>query len=213
MLFVNTNPRAHTSATKRLGSYCADKSKKMFSFIYPNKPIRIYSPANLLVTLHSVTHSDGATVSNQWIVQPKMDGRRVLPYCDADGQVTLYGRLGQKFKELRPELANLNLPKPFLLDGEILRDGRIFLWDYALVDGEAAFHLPYQVRLTRLQDMVMSGVGAELVETLPATEYQSILARGKSESLEGIVFKYKLATNLFGPYQTTEVASQFKYRI
>lgn len=172
-------------------------------FCYPNKPIRIYQIVKLLTTLPL----------DRWVVQPKMDGRRVLPYCDIDGNITLYGRLNQKFKETRPELSKLDLPRPFLLDGELLRDGRIFLWDYALLGGQEVFTLPYQERLTRLQNVVISGIGAELIETLPADQYQTILARGKKNGLEGCVWKNKLATDLWGVFSTSENSSQFKFRL
>lgn len=176
-------------------------------FCYPNKPIRIYQIDKLLTTLPI----------DKWIVQSKVDGKRVLPYCDNDGNITLYGRLNQKFKETRPELAKLDLPRPWLADGELLRDGRIFLWDYAVVGGAEVFKLPYQERLTRLQsvfslDADVDRVGCELIDTFPANQYQTILSRGKDDGLEGIVFKNKLATNMFGVTSTNEVPSMFKYR-
>lgn len=170
-------------------------------FIFPNKPIRVYNIPKLLETLPF----------DKWVVQEKWDGKRVHPCCDKDGKITLYGRQGQIFKEVKPELAKMDLPRPWFGDGELLRDGRIFLWDYAVLGGQEVFHLPYQERLTRLQSITM--VGCQLVETLPINQYQTILSRGKKDGLEGVVFKNSLATNLWGPFSTTEVSSQFKFRL
>ncbi|HVI40633.1 MAG TPA: hypothetical protein VM577_08235 [Anaerovoracaceae bacterium] len=170
-------------------------------FIFPNKPIRIYDIPKLVATLPE----------DKWLVQPKWDGKRVHPFCDETGKVILFGRQGQTFKEVKPELAKMDLPRPWFGDGELLRDGRIFLWDYAVLGGKEVFKTPYQERLTRLQSIVM--VGCQLVETLPTNQYQTILSRGKNNGLEGVVFKNKTATNLWGPFSTSEVSSQFKYRI
>jgi ATP-dependent DNA ligase len=177
-------------------------------FVYPNKPIRTYNPVGLLPALGDLSN---------WVVQPKWDGKRVEIECTETGTVTLYGREGQRFKERWPWLSDLPLPKPWFLDGELLRDGRIFIWDAAILDGEKAYREAYGPRLELLQRAVpepltQQGQTIACIETLPAESYQQLLAREGEKGLEGIVWKSTKATNMWGVTSTTEVNTCFKFR-
>lgn len=177
-------------------------------FYFPNKPVRVYDPEKIVGVLNPLS---------SWIVQPKWDGKRVEIDCNAKGVVTLYGRQNQVFKETWPWLADLDLPRPWFVDGELLRDGRIFVWDFAVLDGKPVFREPYGSRLARLQ-AALPGVKTQnnqtiaCIETLPASAYKTLLGRAGAGGMEGIVLKHLAATNLWGPYSTSEVATQFKYR-
>lgn len=175
-------------------------------FVWPNKPIRIYNIDKLLATLPL----------ENWICQPKWDGKRVEPWCDEDGKIVLYGRQGQVFPEKWAWLESLPLERPWLLDGELLRDGRMIVWDYAIMGGSNEYRLPYSERLNllkcRLQPKSIGNQSFSLIETYPAAEYERILNRVKGNQLEGIVFKSLGSTNLWGVHSTSEVGTQFKYR-
>ena len=178
-------------------------------FYWPNKPIRIYDNEKLVNTLPL----------ENWIVQPKWDGKRLEISCDAEGRLMFFGRQGQRWASVAEEwgfLVDLHVPKPWFLDGELLRDGRIFVWDYAQMAGVAEFRKPYWPRLQFLQEnvlpMVVNGHSFSVAETLQASEYKKLLLREGDPMLEGIVFKSRNATNLWGPHNTTQVNSQFKYR-
>jgi ATP-dependent DNA ligase len=177
-------------------------------FIFPNKPIRTYNPASLVSALGDV---------GRWVVQPKWDGKRVEIECSADGRVTLYGRQGQLFKERWPWLGALALPRPWFLDGELLRDGRIFIWDAAILGGNAVHRDPYGPRLALLQEalpapVTQQGQTIACAETLPATAYQQLLSREGAPGLEGVVWKSLDAKNLWGVTSTSEVNTCYKYR-
>lgn len=172
-------------------------------FLFPNKPIRIYNVPQFLQNINL----------DDWIVQSKWDGKRVLPSCDERGRITLHGRQGQVFKDAGWSwLDQLPLPKPWLLDGELLRDGRMFVWDYAIFGGKKSYREPYFGRLKLLQTLPCGLGKFQIIETKSAVEYKSILAPGKANGLEGCVFKLKRATDLFGVTSTKETPSQYKYR-
>lgn len=170
-------------------------------FYFPNKPIRIYDCQAFIKTL-----------SSDWIVQPKYDGKRVLMDVSVRGDVKLYGRQGQRFKESFPQLANLPYPKPFFLDGELMRDGTIACWDSAVWGSEEVWHFPYIERYLKLMPCQQSNVDNYfVVESKPIEQYKDVLSN-VSKNIEGCVFKDTLAINLWGPNSTNETADSFKYR-
>lgn len=114
-------------------------------------------------------------------------------------------------------LAGLPLPQPWFLDSELLRDGRLFVWDFAVLAGVSRYRLPYHTRLNTLKEALTSpienqGLVVSLIETMPAVQYQEILSREGSAHLEGFVWKDLNATDLWGPNSTSEVSSQLKFR-
>jgi len=178
------------------------------TFYFPNKPIRVYDPTKILGLLNPV---------ESWVAQPKWNGKRVEISCDADGKITLFGRLGQRFPERWPWLSDLPLARPWFVDGELLRDNRIYVWDFAVLGGEPVFRDTYEPRLRHLEKclpnpLTVNGQTVACVEVIPAQGYKSLLLRRGDKMLEGIVWKSLRAKNLWGPHATTEVNSQFKYR-
>ena len=186
------------------------------TFYFPNKPIMVYNPAKIVATLQAGT--------GDWIVQPKWNGKRVaiecLPTKGKGCEVKLYSREGSEWYAETTAwqwLKTLPIPRPWYLDGELLRDGRIYVWDFAVLKGQPVYNTAYGPRLKCLQGMlpspvVVEGKRIEVVETLPAASYEALLARKGSDLLEGLVWKELGAKNLWGPKATTNVASQFKYR-
>lgn len=178
----------------------------MNQFLFPNKPIRTYSPKEWLKSIKS----------NDWLVQPKLDGKRALVSLGQDNKLIVYNRYGQPCQENRKFqfLKSLNLPKPFLLDGELLRNNKIVIWDYAILNGKSEYNLPYLERFNKLQSLFLKNKISEIeiIASLDSIDYLKILAK-TSSFLEGVVFKMKQATNLWGLYSTSEVGSQIKYRL
>lgn len=170
--------------------------------IWPNKPTRFY---DLTAMLPKIKH---------WVVQNKYDGKRCL-IQKLDQKITLFGRQYQKFSEQRPDLVSLPLPGNWLLDGELLRNGQLYVWDAAVLNSELVFHQPYQERLGRLQSALQSAASHsafQLVETRPITAYQHQVGAPHAEAIEGYVFKDPEARDLWGPHSTREVSSQLKYK-
>lgn len=181
------------------------------TFYFPNKPIRVYDPAKIVATL--------LAGSGQWVVQPKWNGKRVEIECPAKGDVKLFSREGSEWHldDQWGWLKNLPIPRPWFLDGELLKNGRIYIWDFAVLKGQPVFSTAYGPRFKCLQKMLPAAVEKgehriEVVESLPAGSYEALLARKGEELLEGLVWKDLGATNLWGPRTTTTVSSQFKYR-
>lgn len=155
---------------------------------------------------------------DQWVVQPKWDGKRVMVECSEVGKIRLYGRQNQEWK-LGPWgfLNMLPLERPWFADGELLRSGKIILWDFAVLGGTHVYKDPYEGRLRLLQSKIPNPLrhGTEEVsvaETHPGTDYQTILSRKGQEHLEGCVWKRVSATNLWGVTSTSEVPTCFKFR-
>jgi len=176
-------------------------------FFFPNKPIEIFNIEKLIPELGDLKN---------WVLQPKWNGKRIE--IDCNGKVRLFSR--EKREWFLPEwdwLSELPLAHPWFGDGELLRDGRIFVWDYALLAGERVFKTHYGPRLHHLEGSLSEpvcrlGYTVSCVESFPATDYKRFLEQADDPMLEGIVWKNLQATNFWGPRSTTKVSSQFKYR-
>lgn len=179
-------------------------------FFYPNKPIRIYDPGRIIKVM--------GDKASEWIVQPKWDGKRCEITCDEKGEIQLYSREASRWPSHEWQwLSELRLPRPWFVDGELLRDGRMFVWDLAMVKGTPVFQSEYRPRLKCIQETVpqpitRDGKTLACIETLPAADYEQLLKREGSDLLEGLVWKLPSAKNFWGPNATSEVNTQFKYR-
>lgn len=180
------------------------------TFCFPNKPIRIF-------TVDAVM---GAIDQQTWVVQPKWNGHRALPSCDIDGKVKVFNRQGSALALAKSNfawLSMLDLPRPWALDAELLRDGRMIVWDFSTLGGNLRIREPYENRLKELQALLPRKISKdrfsiEMIETLPVTKYRNYMLRRGEPELEGFVLKNSQASDLWGPYSTSENASQFKLR-
>jgi len=185
-------------------------------FFFPNKPIQIYDPDKLLVLLR---HQ-----KNNWIVQPKWNGKRVEIACD-NNIIRMTSREGNYWSKESASwvwLRELPLPQPWFLDGEMLRDGRVYVWDYAVLGGQRTFKTPYKSRLKFLQTILpfqyihspqkLYKTILAVTETLPITKYKKLLKRSNDKFIEGVVWKNLSGMNFWDLYKTGKVATQFKYR-
>ena len=172
-------------------------------FNFPNKPIKIRE--SILKTLNL----------DEWIAQPKWNGHRCNPQYDGK-QLEVLSRHGTPLTLAAGKwshLVSLPLPRPWALDGELTRSGRLILWDWSLLDGKNGSDLAYHNRLDILSGFDLSYTkGVELIETLPARDWRKIWARKGEPDLEGVVFKRKDARDLWGGTSTKEVAGQLKMR-
>jgi ATP-dependent DNA ligase len=179
-------------------------------FVFPNKPIEFFNIPSMLSVFNL----------SEWLVQPKWDGHRALPACDSEGRVVVWNRQRKALTLAGTNwqwLSMLPLERPWLADGELTRSGRLILWDFAIWGGQCLYTTPYEQRLQTLGKALTKTYSkdklqVELVETLPAESYKSLLLKRGAQDLEGLVFKNKGATNLWGPFATSDVASQCKFR-
>lgn len=179
-------------------------------FVIPNKPLRIYDPASLSRTIEL----------EKWWVQPKWNGHRALPFCDAKGGVIVYSRHGTPLTRAKTDfkwLSVLGIPRPWELDGELLIDGRMIVWDIAVIGGEYVFKKPYAERFALLKRYFpkrfkKEAFSIEIIESLRGPEYKKFMLMQGDTHLEGFVFKNPEGTDHWGPYKTIDVPSQLKYR-
>lgn len=172
------------------------------NFLFPNKPTA--------TSLQAIDRFD----FSEWLVQPKWNGIRVLPMKNGD-TYTLYNRYGKPLTKTHPKVV-IDLPEPYLLDGELLSDQTIVIWDFAVLGGERFTHKTYAERLEILRSAFerMGTVGVSLVETKRAKFYKGLWVRMRSdERCEGLVFKRKDARDFwsFGN-SSKELMTQLKYR-
>ena len=175
----------------------------------PNKPTRSFE-------LPPIPDLSG------WVVQFKYDGDRAIVHCDGNGHVHILSR------HLRPLgtiahrvvlghwkwLSMLDIPRPWILDGELTPTERLIIWDTPLWGGEDWTTRTYADRLVLLQltlKQVQKGTTAlEVIKTLPAKRYKELLLRHDPDA-EGLVFKSVTGKDFWG-FKTREVGSQIKYR-
>lgn len=178
------------------------------SFIYPNKPNQVHQPR---VVFQSIDLA-------RWLAQPKWAGHRALPQCNRAGEITVYSRHGQPLtlaaKDNWQWLAMLiDLPRPWLLDGELCRDGNLVIWDIGIMGNRIMAQEPYEKRLNALKNILPSPKTkghqkVELIQTLSGENWTQIM---HTEKVEGVVWKEKTAKDLWGIHSTRDVGSQIKY--
>lgn len=171
-------------------------------FFFPNKPIRIYDISKFLSNLDC----------SKWICQPKIDGKRLLISVSAEDKVSFFGRQGQAWTGEWNSLAKLPLPKPFFLDGELTRSGDISVWDAAVLGGKEVYKLPYRERWEIIRNLPIVSDNCRIfrpVQSVPCKDFKQIET---VPNLEGYVFKNLDGTSFWGPYSTTTVSCQFKFR-
>jgi hypothetical protein len=181
----------------------------MIQFIFPNKPVLIYSLDNVFKIADK----------ENWVVQPKWNGCRALPYCSEHGEIIIFSRYGTPLTKTKHDwtwLSTLEFKRPWLLDGEFLSEGQIILWDVGIEDGKK-LNQPYEKTLERLMDQLpklrkKGDLSISSIKTLPIKKYKEILLTRSDPRLEGLVFKDLRAKNFWGGQKTFNVSTQIKYR-
>lgn len=178
------------------------------NFIFPNKPIQIHNPETVFQSIDR----------ERWLAQPKWAGHRALPQCNRSGEITVYSRHGKPLtlaaKDNWQWLAMLiRLPRPWLLDGELCRDGNLVIWDIGIMGNRIMQQEPYEKRIHALRDALPNPKTKghqkiEVIETFDAENWPHIF---KSEKIEGVVFKNKQASDFWGIHSTKNVGTQIKY--
>lgn len=173
-------------------------------FVFPNKPILIHSPEILKREL-----------IRGWVAQPKWNGHRAVVVCSPSGKIEVMNRLGQPLARAAGGfkwLSMLDLPRPWVMDGELTAEGKLVIWDVVL---SGVYFGPYSERLPLLECVEARDHGLESVrrvEVYAGDNYKGILLRRSDKNLEGIVFKKLDATDLWSKGKTYECPSQVKYR-
>lgn len=177
-------------------------------FLFPNKPIPV---ATLDGLFKAIEGRPG------WVLQPKHDGDRVIITVSETSKVTVFSR-HQRVRANSADwdhISRLPLRQPFTLDGEIVNERLIIVWDFGFENGDMVASLPYQDRLYRVRSLPnltsIAGFTIKPVISLSADE-RNVPKLLAGERAEGIVAKNLNARDLWGITATRENASQIKWR-
>lgn len=179
-------------------------------FIYPNKPVRFYDLKRMIA----------AGNDEEWVLQPKWDGHRAIIDCSLDGGIIVNSRHGTPLTLAKNNwqwLSILEIPRPWTLDGELTRDGRLIVWDFAVLGGVIYFPAPYRERLKFLKsakslNMKKGSQSVSVIEMVKPSEYKKFLLQRSDTALEGLVMKRLDARDFWSINATIDVGSQLKFR-
>lgn len=148
---------------------------------------------------------------DNYIAQEKHDGRRLL-IKKVDESLTGINRKGLTV-ELHPGLHRIkDAGVDFVVDGEDMGDGVVFVFDVLEVDGQDLRALPFRMRLDELTRLIKVN-GLPLVESIyadNAIEKRKLFNRLVNEGREGIVFKHKDAP--YTPGKPNSGGTQLKHK-
>jgi hypothetical protein len=186
-------------------------------FLYPNKPIRIFNLTETLATLNP----------EDWFVQPKWKGDRVIISIQKSGKITMWSRHRRILSRAGDDWNWLDLTwsgeRDALLDGQLLSDGQtIYIWDQIMENGEIVttkrpLYASYDRRCIIWGDLYMIGHNGRTIKSCDnynAEHWRFCIERHvENPNFEGLVFKRKDATDMWGITETKETPSQLKWRM
>lgn len=206
------------SAQKIFDKLVKEKTAKGYTEDSAGKPaigsVVIPNDSGIRCQLLSPIEEDQALkliTDDDYIAQEKHDGRRLLIQKKA-GSLTGINKKGLSVS-LHPDLQSLiDASVDFVVDGEDMGDGVVFVFDILEMDGSNLRGLPFRERVEVLSKLINDhGVG--LIQSIHAGNsiekrklYDRLIAEGK----EGIVFKFKDAP--YTPGRPASGGSQLKYK-
>lgn len=141
--------------------------------------------------------------SDAWAMEQKLDGVRCMVTLD-DGEVRFMSHTGAPLKsgvKLHLAIADklFGLPVDCLLDGELLANGELWVFDILALAGQPATHLSFEERRTLLENLFEAwnpGDGkVRLVESFRTAEGKAALwARVLASGAEGVIVKRASST-------------------
>ena len=146
---------------------------------------------------------------NQWVLQEKMDGKRML-IQKKDNTVTFINRKG--FSVGAPDsMVNWakEIPVDFLVDGEAVGD-KLHLFDSWNYDQIDLREKTYKERLEVLSNIPLSKDISIVRTAISTNEKQKLLATLKTENAEGVVLKNIVST--ITPGRPNKGGNQLKFK-
>lgn len=161
-----------------------------------------------------VTDVNRYIADEAWVMEQKVDGIRCIVHVTAEGDVQLSTHTGERLKSHGRYHGPLTAAfksvgqTGITVDGELLEDGSLWLFDIMEVLGTDTRLLP-QGQRRALLDQLQPAFGGTVVSVLPqaitpetkAALWQRVL----DESLEGVVVKRKAATYSTAKGRTKDV--------
>jgi ATP-dependent DNA ligase len=147
---------------------------------------------------------DRYITDDAWSLSPKLDGHRKMLHIGAE-TVETWGRDGQRSDMPRPivDLLRSSLGVGgYILDGELMPDGRFFVFDLASAGGVVNAKTPFATRHLALTHLFhLAGLDdSPMVRLLPVTRggdaKRELVERVRSDCGEGIIARHD-----DGPYQ------------
>lgn len=157
------------------------------------QPVASGMNGQLLVPMPPSMKSDGFVVNWQWLAQEKYDGER-LGICKKDGEVTFSNRKGIVIpgRAVVQEAVQKLTDQNFEIDGEVLSDDRVVLFDLFSRGDVNMRAFGYAERLKMLREVVSSDKSGKLciAETaMTPVEKQNLLNAVRARGGEGVVWK------------------------
>ena len=197
--------------SKMAKGYVEDQSGAPYLGASGAEAVRGIAPM-LLNAMSDTELNEYALSHDRWILQEKMDGKRVMIHVDANGDVGARNRRGLPCGiplAAADELSQLSLGDAEL-DGELVGD-TYYVFDVLKHRGRDMTTAPYAERL-----LAYVGIGASSIKPVPAIRYSdaasfhSILASLKERGAEGVVLKNPLAP--YAPGRPSSGGPALKYK-
>lgn len=190
---------------------------------YSETPEEAQEP--LLLPMLAKPYKGKGTIKDA-IINPKLDGLRLLSYKDADGKVVLLSRAGKRYNLPHIEEAlQKDLPANYTFDGEIYLHGlscqqitsyakklrpetaqlEYHIYDIPMVNGDDT--LPYIDRLDAINKLKLTSLCLKKVDALPVSGHQDIVdaeQRFVEAGFEGAIVRLKDGKYQFG-YRSSDL--------
>lgn len=162
----------------------------------------------------NVTDVGNYIADPRWVMEQKLDGIRCIVSCDLAGQVTFTGHAGNPLrsgvKHHEAIAADLAIPG-LTVDGELMADGTLWLFDILTVAGHRVTG-PFAERRAVLEVLMECGPSFDVVRIVPtartADEKQALWDQVVASGGEGVVVK-----RLAGLYSTGRTRDVLKIKI
>lgn len=166
------------------------------------------SPAPMLATPIDLSHVGPYVVNDDWVMEQKLDGHRVMLAGPGTAEMRAIGRNGRYTYRLPTRVRNWREPLDagatfldgLVLDGELVGD-RYWAFDLLLADGRGWNEAPIEGRrlmLERLKQAMPNAPFEVVPQARTANEKEGLLLRAAQEGLEGVVFKHRSSRYRFG---------------
>ena len=197
---------------KMAKGYVEDQSGAPYLGASGAEAVRGIAPM-LLNAMSDTDLNEYALSHDRWILQEKMDGKRVMIHVDANGDVGARNRRGLPCGiplAAADALSQFNLADSEL-DGELVGD-TYYVFDVLKLRGRDMTTAPYSERL-----LAYVGIGASSIKPVPAIRYSDAasfhltLASLKESGAEGVVLKDPLAPYTSGRPSSGGRALKYKF--
>jgi bifunctional non-homologous end joining protein LigD len=134
-------------------------------------------------------------VDDEWVMEQKLDGHRIMLISSLDGGTTFLTRNGTEYTKGVPAALHLHgLPPGFIVDGELV-NGVLWIFDVIHLNGHLE-SLPLEERRKVLNNVPETAVLRRIPQAVGTAEKERLLMQAASHGYEGVILK-----KLSSPYE------------